>query len=252
MSDLMDELNQFLTKTEETPETKARRLNPVLDLQREEIVPGSWCLYLGDIGVEGLDIGTEARVGYIFAEHDLGVQSAMTGEDISSLKEQVAELLADDKVYGRWYSESTPGGELDAMYLGVLLPLSEDEANFIRAVDFKMPIIYSMTDWFKPKLDAIMEAFNESPLMGMKQKPCPECGEPLACLVHYTGTAILQGFDVSSEGQERIQLAKAHRDNLDNVDHIHWICGGETCEYNEHVDMNEVEVFKPDQLGDWE
>ena len=255
MSDVMDDLDDFMA-LEEEDETSKLAKQPVLPSQLEQCRKGTWALTLGS-ALHSLSLGggiTEMliRVGYIFDDQDWTAVSAIEGSEVAEKERAEAEEKYDSNLrFGRWYDEDHPTGERGFQLLGGLLSISEEQAREVMFCDFKLPIIATMCDWFRPKIEAVLEEMNEIKIGGMADLPCPKCHcESTGVRVSYEGQMVARAMhrENPSGSIKAYQMIEVMADSLGTITHAHHICPNPDCDYDEHIDLAEFEVLSPGKV----
>jgi hypothetical protein len=236
--DFLD-LDEFVEEASKTDRDKVRE-QPILPFQLEGLQMGTWALHLGGLSEGRNPLSWTVAVLYIYAKQDYIALAAMQGGDVDELIAEAEAAYADGIRRGRAYDPDNLSGALSEYQANVLIPISEEQAQEIQFYDFKLPLIFGMCDWFEPLIEQVINGFTEGGVDGMTVIVCPQCGDQTSVRMVTSFTA--NGAFKPLKTETGYALLKAEGFTVTGTQHAHLMCGNESCDYDECVDLNEFEV----------
>lgn len=237
--DFLD-LDEYVAEASKTEKDRLKE-RPLMPWQEAELQMGSWAMRIAGL-LEGRNPLTwSVEVFYIYAEQDYIALAAMQGGSTEEMLAEAKQVYEGNVRRGRVYGPDYMSGKLADFPADELLPISEDQAQEVMFYEFKLPIIFGMTDWFEQLIDHALDEFTVHGVAGVGEIiVCPNCGDnnSVRVIASISGSG---GYKPLKTETGYVLIAHEHL-KTEAVTHAHLVCMHEECEFNQCIDLNEFEI----------
>ena len=232
-------LDEFVDEAEKTTEDYVASVQ-LTPWQAEDLTMGNWGMQVIGMREGANPLAWEVAVFYIYGQQDFVALGAIEGKSTEELTAHAQELYERNMRFGRLYSPENEVGEVTEVPAFQLIPITEEQAEEVRMCDYKLPIIFGMCPWFREAIEHMQEQFVTSGVDGAEVIVCPKCGDNNS--VRGIATYHAQGLFHVLRREQSLELINEVQARMGEVNHMHLVCGREECDYDECVDLNEVEI----------